>query len=233
MMTTAPGWPTPRCSSDLTAACATHALAPQLRGRTSDPRRRNRGRARNRSRPDREGTELTETAYQAIPEVASRRARAARGHGRHEVRRHVGLRPRAAEGRRPAARRRARGGQPRRRRPLGDGRHDRRAARPRTRGLGAPGSARARHAHLRRRAHLVRARGDGDRRPRPAGDLAHRARRPESSPTPSTARRRSSRCARSASTRRSTRDGSCSSPASRASRASRSTSRRSAAAAPT
>ena len=64
--------------------------------------------------------------------------------------------------RRAPARRRARGRQPRRRRPLGDGRHDRRADRARARGLAAPASARDRHAHLGRRAHLVRAARDGD-----------------------------------------------------------------------
>ena len=61
---------------------------------------------------------------------------------------------------------RTRGRQPRRRRALGDGRHDRRARPPRVRDLDATEAARAGHADLGRRADLVRARGDGDPRPR-------------------------------------------------------------------
>ena len=135
---------------------------------------------------------------------AARRASA--GHGRDEVRRHLGRRPGEAEGRRPPARRRARGRQPRRRRPLGDGRHDRRAARPRPRDLAAARS-RASSTCSSRSASGSRARS---RRWRSTTSATRRsrspARRPGSSPTPSTARRRSSRSARAASTRRSTQD---------------------------
>ena len=90
---------------------------------------------------------MSATEYEAVPAVdADCRSAAARHaatrhakalHDRDEVRRHVGRRPGEAEARRGAARRRARGRAPRRRRPLGDGAHDRRAARPRPPGLAA------------------------------------------------------------------------------------------------
>ena len=73
------------------------------------------------------------------------------------------------QGRRAPARRGARATAPRRRRPLGDGRHDRRADPPRARDLAAAASARVRHAHLGRRADLERALRDG------VHDLGHEA----------------------------------------------------------
>ena len=82
--------------------------------------------------------------------------------------------------------------QPRRRRALGHGRLDRRARPPRLRGLARAQAARARHADLGRRADLLRARRDGDPRPRRTRRSRSPARRPGSSPTPSTAARRSS-----------------------------------------
>ncbi len=66
----------------------------------------------------------------------------------------------------------------RRRRRLRDGRHHRRAARPRRAGDAAAAAARARHAAHRRRADLDGAGRDGDRRPRPQGAARSPARRP-------------------------------------------------------
>ena len=129
----------------------------------------------------------------------------ARGTRRDEVRRHVGRRPGADQGGRAPARGRARA------RASASSPCSRRwASRPTTSSRSphemspAPDAARAGHAHLGRRAHLLRARGDGDPRPRARGDLADRLAGRASSPTRRTARRRSSRCARSGSTRRST-----------------------------
>ena len=123
------------------------------------------------------------------------------------------------QGRRAAARRRARGRQPRRRRALGDGRHDRRADPARPRGLAAAAPARVRHAHLGRRAHLDRARARWRSTTSATRRSRSPARRPGSSPTRRTAKAKivDIRGA-AASTRRSTGTGSCSSPASRASR---------------
>ena len=67
-----------------------------------------------------------------------------------------------------------RGRQPGLRRRLGDGRHDRRAARARAQVSQRPAPARARHAAHGRRADLDGAPLDGDHRPRPRGDLVHR-----------------------------------------------------------
>ena len=65
-------------------------------------------------------------------------------------------------------------GQRRRRGRLRDGRHHRRAARPRRAGDAAAAAARARHAAHRRRADLDGAAGDGDRPARPQGAVVHR-----------------------------------------------------------
>ena len=55
-----------------------------------------------------------------------------------------------------------------------DGRHHRRAARPRRAGLAAAARPRARHAAHRRRAHLDGAARDGDRQPRSDRAIVHR-----------------------------------------------------------
>ena len=75
----------------------------------------------------------------------------------------------------PTAWPRTKAGRPRRRRRrLGDGRHDRRAARARPQGQREPLAARAGHAPLRRRAHLDGPPLDGARGARGAGGQLHR-----------------------------------------------------------
>ena len=81
----------------------------------------------------------------------------------------------SASGAWPSVSRRPRGsGAPGLRRRLGDGRHDRRAARRSRRRSPSPAPARARHAAHRGRADLDGAALDGDHRPGPRRDLVHR-----------------------------------------------------------
>ena len=106
---------------------------------------------------------------------------------------------RAAHRRRPPRRRRRRG------RRVGDGRHDRRAARPRPAGHPAARAARDGHAAHRRRAHLDGAARDGHRATSARrGALLHRLAGRASSPTRRTARRASSTSHPAASATRST-----------------------------
>ena len=97
-----------------------------------------------------------------------------RGADRAEVRRILRRQRRAHQAGRRAHRRRPQGRRRRGRRGLRDGRHHRRAARPRPPGQPAAARPRAGHAAHRRRAHLDGAAGDGDPQPRLRGPLVHR-----------------------------------------------------------
>ena len=103
-----------------------------------------------------------------------RRRRGTGKHARHEVRRHVGGRHAEDQGSRAPACHRPRGRAARRRRPVGDGRHDRRPDPARTRDVAQTSSPRVRHARVGRRAHLECALRDGHPGPRPRSRLAHR-----------------------------------------------------------
>ena len=139
---------------------------------------------------------MTETAYETLPEIEPAEPKASVGTVVMKFGGHVGRRP----GEDPSASRSGssppRSGARRRRGRLGDGLAHRRALAPRARGLAAADAARARHADLRRRADLDarswRWRSTTSARARSRSP----ARRPGSSPTPPTARRRSSRSRR-------------------------------------
>ena len=147
-------------------------------------------RCSGRGCPGRATSELTRRWYDPAPEghqapagwtVAGRSSDARRTtvtcrrglrHRRHEVRRLVGRRPGQDQARRATARRREAARSAGRRHGLGDGQDDRRADRPRPRGLADAERARVRHAPLDGRADRLRARRDGDPRSRAGGRLA-------------------------------------------------------------